>query len=354
MRRDTPLRPGAYSPLVRGMGGLALLAVSALLGAFHGSADAAESDFYRGKQIHIVVGSDAGGGYDAYARAIATYMPKYIPGTPSFIIENMPGAGSLTAVNYVANIAPKDGTVIAAIHADTVIAPLLHPSQAKFDARHLSWLGAPVTITTTVAVWHTAPVQTFDHVFNTELIVAASGGDSITLPLLTNALLGTKFKIVQGYKSAAEGLLAIQRGEAQGVAGDAMSFLRVVNGAQLRSKELRVIATFALRPDPELAGIPSVMDFAKTSEQKAALSLILSEQDFGWPYVMAAEVPPDRVKIMRDAFDATMKDPGFLAEAKKGGLDVRPINGVDQAAVINRTFDTPSAIVEQVKHIIDP
>jgi tripartite-type tricarboxylate transporter receptor subunit TctC len=326
-----------------------------LCAAFLGTGAEAQTDadFYRGKQIRIVVGSDAGGGYDAYARAIATYMPKYIPGTPSIIVENMPGAGSLTAVNYVANIAPKDGTIIAAIHADTVIAPLLHPGQAKFDARYLNWLGAPVTITTTVAVWRTAPVQSFDQVFNTELIVAAAGGDSITLPLLCNGTLGTKFKIVQGYKSAAEGLLAIQRGEAQGVAGDAMSFLKVVDAAQLRSKELRVIATFALRPDPELAGIPSVMEFAKTQEQKQALSLILAEQDFGWPYLMAAEVPQGRVKIMRDAFDATMKDPGFLAEANKGGLDVRPISGIDQAAVINRAYDTPQAIVDEVKRIID-
>ncbi len=317
-----------------------------------GRADAqSAADFYRGKQITIVVGSDAGGGYDAYARTIADVMPKYIPGNPSFIVQNMPAAGALVAANYVANIAPKDGTVIAAIHADTVLAPLFHPEQAKFDARRLNWLGAPVTITTTVAVWRTAPVQTFDQVFDKELIVAAAGGDSITLPLLTNALLGTKFKIVQGYKSAAEGLLAIQRGEAQGVAGDALSFLKLVGGNYLKSGDLRVIATFALRPDSELAGIPSVMDFAKTAEQKQALSVILSEQDFGWPYFMAADVPADRIAIMRKAFDATMKDPNFLAAAKKRGLDVRPTTGLDQAKVIGQTYATPKEVVQQVEKI---
>ena len=319
-----------------------------------GRADAQkDTDFYRGKQIHIVVGSDAGGGYDAYARTIATYMPKYIPGGPSFIVENMPGAGSLVAANYVANVAPKDGTVIAAIHADTVIAPLFHPEQAKFDSRRLNWLGAPVTITTTVSVWHTAPVQTFDQVFKTELIVAAAGGDSITLPLLTNALLGTKFKIVQGYKSAAEGLLAVQRGEAQGVAGDALSFLKLVGANYLRDNDLRIIASYGLRPNSELTGVPSVMDYAKSREQKEALSLILSEQDFGWPYLMSSEVPADRVKIMRDAFDSTMQDPEFRAAAAKRGLDINPTRGVDQAKVIDQTFDTPKEIVEQVKRIID-
>jgi tripartite-type tricarboxylate transporter receptor subunit TctC len=323
-------------------------AATIIVGQAHAQSPA---DFYHGKQITIVVGSDAGGGYDAYARLIANYMSKYVPGNPTFIVQNMPGAGSLIATNYVANVAPKDGTMIAAIHADTVIAPLLYPDQAKFDARRLNWIGAPVTITTTVAVWHTAPVQTFDQIFNKELIVAASGGDSITLPLLTNALLGTKFKIVQGYKSAMEGLLAIRRGEAQGVAGNALSFMQQVDPTDLESKDLRIIASFGLRPDPQLAGIPSVMDYAKTKEQKEALSLILSEQDFGWPYLMAAEVPADRVKAIRDAFDATMKDPGFLADAKKGRLDVRPTSGVDQAKVIAKTYDTPKEIVEQVAKI---
>src|SRR5690242_10216820 len=185
------------------------------------------SEFYRGKQIRIVVGSAAGGAYDGYARTVAAHMGNHIPGAPSFIVQNMPGAGSLVALNNIVNIAPKDGTVMAAIHADTVTAPLFHPDRAKFDSRALNWLGAPVTVTYVITAWRTAPVQKFEDLFTKELIVAAAGGDSITLPLLTNALLGTKFKIVQGYKSAAAGLLAIERGEAQGNAGDALSFLKV-------------------------------------------------------------------------------------------------------------------------------
>jgi tripartite-type tricarboxylate transporter receptor subunit TctC len=310
------------------------------------------SEFYRSKQIRLVIGSDVGGAYDAYARLVARHMPKYIPGEPSFLVQNLPGAGSMVALNHVSNIAPKDGTVIAAIHADTVLAPLFHPDKAKFDARRLNWLGAPVTMSYTIAVWHTAPVQALDQIFKTELIVAASGGNSITLPLLTNALLGTKFKIVRGYKSSAAALLAIERGEAEGIAGNAVGFLKLVAASNLRDNKLRIIGSFALRPTAELSGVPLVMDYAKTPEQREALALILAEQDFGWPFVMAPDIPTDRVQVMRDAFDATMKDPAFLADAQKGGLEITPTRGLDQAALINQAFNTSKEIVEQVKRVV--
>ena len=308
--------------------------------------------FYRGKQVRLIVGSDVGGAYDGYARLIANYLPRYVPGQPSVLVVNMPGAGSMIAMNNVANIAAKDGTTIASIHSDTVIAPLFHPDKAKYDSRKLNWLGAPVTTTYTIAVWHTAPVQTLDQLFTKELIVAASGGDSITLPLLANALLGTKFKIVQGYKSAALGLLAIERGEAEGQAGNAWGFLKLVAADNLRDKKLRVIGSYGLRPNPELPDVPFVMDYAKTQQQKDGLSLILAEQDFGWPYVMAAEVPADRVEAMRNAFDSVMRDPDFIADAKKGGLELSPTRGVDQAALINKAFDTPKETIDLVSRIV--
>jgi tripartite-type tricarboxylate transporter receptor subunit TctC len=300
----------------------------------------------------VIVGSDAGGGYDAYARLVADYMPAHIPGNPTFVVQNMPGAGSLIAMNYVANIASKDGTVLAAIHADTVIAPLFHPEQARFDSPGSNWIGSPVTTTYAVAMWHTAPVQKYEQVFEHEAIVSAAGGDSISLPLLTNALLGTKFKIVQGYKSAAEALLAIQKGEAQGTAGDGLSFLKLVGGQYLKSGDLRIIASYALRRVADLPDVPLVIDFAKTPEQKEALGLTLSEQDFGWPFLMAKGVAAERAQIMRDAFDATMNDPAFLAEAKKRKLEIEPISGAAQARAVAAAFRTPEQLVEKVKKIV--
>src|SRR3954469_6175101 len=229
--------------------------VVALTGWTMGAADAQPaSEFYRGKQIRLVVGSDVGGAYDAYARLIAKHMSKQIPGEPSFLVQNIPGAGSLVALNHVANIAPRDGTVLAGIQADAVLAPLFHPEKAQFHSRRLRWLGAPVTMSYTMAVWHPAPVQSLDQIFTTPLVVAAAGGNSVTLPLLTNELLATKFKIVRGYKSSAAALLAIERGEAEGIAGNALGFLKLVAANNLRDGKLRVIGSFALRPTPELAG----------------------------------------------------------------------------------------------------
>jgi len=333
--------------------GYAAAAAALALVAASGQSHAQSADgFYRGKQIRLIVGSDAGGGYDASSRLIAAHMGKHIPGTPTFIVQNMPGAGSLTALNYVVNVAPKDGTAIASIHGDTVNAPLFHPEQAKFDSRRLNWLGAPVTSTYVVSVWHTAPVQSFDQVFDTELIVAAAGGNSITLPLLTNALLGTRFKIVRGYKSAAAGLLAIERGEVQGNAGNAWSFWKLTAPTQLREHKLRVIASYGLKPNPELQGVPLIIDYAKTAAQKEALSLILSDQEYGWPYLMAPDVPADRVKIMRDAFDATMKDESFIEEARKRRLDISPTRGLDQVRLIEQVYGTRQEVIEQVKRIV--
>jgi tripartite-type tricarboxylate transporter receptor subunit TctC len=335
----------SHRPLALGIIAFASVAFSSL-----SVADVA--DFYRGKQIRIVVGSDAGGGYDAYARTIAAHLGRFIPGNPAFVVQNMPGVGSLLAVNHVTNVAPKDGATIGAINPSAVTAPLFHPEQAKFDARRLNWLGTPVTIAYTIVAWHTAPVQTFEDLFATELLVASAGGASRTLPVLANGILGTRFKVILGYKSAGASMLAIERGEVQGNGGEALTNLKAVHANYLREKTLRIIGTYALRPNPELVGVPMVINFARTDEQRAALNLVLSSQDIGWPYVMASDVPADRVQAIRRAFDATMKDPDFLADAAKRKLDISPIRGEEQAALVDQTLATPKNVVELVKGIV--
>jgi tripartite-type tricarboxylate transporter receptor subunit TctC len=309
-------------------------------------------DFYRGKQIRLVVGSAAGGGYDAYARTVAGHMAKYIPGNPTFIVQNMDGAGSLVAINHAVNVAAKDGTVIAAIHPDAVLAPLFHPEKAKFDSQKFVWLGSPVSLTYTVTAWHTSPIQSFDEIFSKEFIVAASGGDSLVLPTLANGVLGTKFKIINGYKGASAGMLAIERGEAQGNGGDALNALKSVHSDYLTDGKLRIIAAYGLKPNPDLTGGPMAIDYAKTPEQKEALSLIFANHGLGWPYVMTHETPADRAKAMQTAFAATMKDKDFLAEAAKRKLEISPVSANDQMRLVAATFDTPTKIVAQVKQII--
>jgi hypothetical protein len=322
------------------------------LPAMASGAKADVADFYRNKQIRIVVSSDAGGGYDAYARTVAAHLGRFIPGNPGFIVQNMPGAGSMLAVNHISNVAPRDGTVIGAINPSAITAPLFRPEQAKYDARRFNWLGTPVTVTFVAVVWHTAPVQTFDQLFTTELLVGSAGGASRTLPLLANGILGTKFKVIQGYKSAAASMLATERGELQGNGGDALSNLKAVHAAYLHDDKLRILVSYGLRPHPELPGVPMLLDYAKTIEQREALMLVLANQDIGWPYMMAQDVPADRVKAIRDAFSAMVKDPEFLAEAARRKLDIRPVGGEEQAKLINDVLSTPQDIVEQVKRIV--
>ena len=309
-------------------------------------------DFYRGKQIRIVVGSDAGGGYDAYARLIATHLGNFIPGSPGFVVQNMPGAGSLIALNYVANVAPKDGTIIAAINPTAITIQLYHPEQAKYDARSLNWLGAPVTITYIAGAWHTAPVQSIQDLFQKELIVGSAGGASLALPLLANGIIKTKFKVIQGYKSAGAAMLAMEKGESQGNGGDALNNLKAVHSDLLRDGKLRIILSYGLKPNAELPGVPLAIDFAQTDRQKQALRFALANQDIGWPYVMAAGVPDERVEAVRSAFSAMVKDPAFLADAKARKLDISPASAADQAALTRTILDTPPDVVEEVKRIV--
>ena len=309
-------------------------------------------DFYRGKQIRIVVGSDAGGGYDAYARLIATHLGNFIPGSPSFVVQNMPGAGSLIALNYVANVAPKDGTTIAAINPTAITIQLYHPEQAKYDARSLNWLGAPITITYIAGAWHTAPVQSVQDLFERELIVGSAGGASLALPLLANGILKTKFKVIQGYKSAGAAMLAMEKGESQGNGGDALNNLKAVHADLLREGKLRIILSYGLKPNAELPGVPLAIDLAKTDRQKQALRFALANQDIGWPYVMAAGVPAERVDAVRSAFSAMVQHPAFLADAKIRKLDINPASAEDQAALTRAILDTPPDVVEEVKRIV--
>jgi tripartite-type tricarboxylate transporter receptor subunit TctC len=333
---------------------LALLAISLAFGTRAVGPAHAEgvADFYRGKQITVIVGSDVGGGYDTYARTLAAHIGRFIPGNPAVLVQNMPGVGSLVATNYIANVAPKDGTVIGAINPGVVVEPLFHPDRAKFDARKFNWLGSMLSETQTIAVWHTAPVQKFEDLFTTELVVPGSGGATTIFPLLLNGVLGTKFKVVHGYKSSSQGLLAIERGEAQGMGGNTLASYKAAHADLLRDGKIRIIASYGLHPNPELANVPKVIDYAKTKAQRAALVLVLSRQDIGRPYILAAGVPADRVKAMRAAFDAMMKSREFLDEAAKRKLELAPIRGEDLVPLINEAYATPPDVIRQVKGLL--
>ena len=310
------------------------------------------AEFYAGKQLVIICGSEAGSGYDAYARLFAQHLGRFIPGHPSLIVQNMPGAGTLVATNYVANVAPKDGTVLATVNAAMATEGLFHPDTAKFDPRQVNWLGSPSQEVQLVAVSPKARVQKFGDLFTTELVVAGTGGGTTIFPTLLNGVLGTKFKVVKGYVGANSGLLALERGEVEGMGGDTLVALTTTHGDLIADGKARVIAHYSLHPYTVIPDIDAVIDYAKTPEQKAALSLVLARQDIGRPYLMAPGVPPDRVAAMRNAFAAALRDPDLLADGAKRRLEFDPVSAEAITGIVAEMYRAPPGAIAKDKELL--
>jgi tripartite-type tricarboxylate transporter receptor subunit TctC len=328
------------------------LVLSAFLAATApAAAQQSVADFYKGKTIRLIVGVGVGSGYDLNARLLARYWPAHIPGNPSIIVQNQPGAGSLTMTNALYNTGPFDGTVIGASFNGMPTTPLLEPSGARFDANKINWLGSTNRETQVTYVWHTAPVQKLADLFTTELVVGAQapGSTQYDFPILTNHLFGTKFKIVTGYESTPKIHLAMESGEVQGNGATNWSTLKALNSSWLADKKITLIMQWGLKKNPELADVPLVMEMARTDADRQALELALARLEFGRPFFLPPNVPTDRVEALRRAFDATVKDPGFLADAEKSKIDVDPLTGEQVAALVAQVSRTPADTVARVR-----
>jgi tripartite-type tricarboxylate transporter receptor subunit TctC len=312
-------------------------------------AEAQQEPFFKDKTIRIIVGSAPGGGYDAYARLVSDHMRRHIPGNPQVIVQNMPGAGSLVAMNHIANVAAKDGTVIGAVNAAMTTLPLLKPDLAKFDPRKMNWLGSTLREFHIGLVRSDSPVKVITDTQKIEIPVAGTGGSTSSYPVIANAILKTKFKVVQGYQGTAQGMLAMERGEVDGLIGITWASIKATQSAALRDGKLQVLAQFALRKHPELPNVPLALDLAKTPEDQAAMRLVFSSQEVGRPWVAPEGVPPQTVAILRKAFDDTMTDPAFIADAAKRKLDLEPTPGTEIQAVVEDIYKTPPAVVERIK-----
>jgi tripartite-type tricarboxylate transporter receptor subunit TctC len=325
------------------------------LGLLTASAPAFAADFYAGKQIRMLVGTDNNGTYDAVARVLVKHMGKYIPGNPTFVVQNMPGASSIKMTNYVYNGAPQDGTILAIGQSTVPTLPLTAPNEATYDTSKLNWIGSSSHETYVGYVWHTAPIKTFEEAKTTPVIMGGSavGTFSIDSVLIANAVFGTKFKILIGYKSSGETKLAIEKGEAQGVMGTNWNSLKREK-SWWDNNYVNLIVQYGFDKSPQLPkDLPLFIDFAKTPEDLQLARFWCSVLEAGKPFFTTPNVPADRVQILRRAFDATMKDPEFLKDIEVQGENIdRPMTGEELAKLVADDARTPPAAVKRISDAV--
>lgn len=320
-----------------------------------GTAHADEiADFYKGKSVTMVVGSSPGGGYDAYGRLVAAHLGKHIPGTPTIVVQNMPGAGQSLAAHYVFSIAPKDGTAIAATSPGALLAPLIGGPKITYDPLKANYIGSANHEIYACFVRTDAPASTFNDTLTKELVLGVSGGTTRDMPLISMALLGIKYKMVSGYKGSRDVNLAVERGEVQGLCGLSYASFRTQYPTYKQDGKLRVLVQESMvgHPDLNKQGVPLVASLAKTEDQRQQLALVFNQGLFGRPFLMAPEVPPARVAALRKAFADTMKDPALLTDARKRQLDIDWLSGSDVEKAIHAAYATPKALVEQVRNVL--
>ena len=307
--------------------------------------------FYRGKQLRMIVGTGPGGGYDLFARAVARHIGSHIPGNPSVIVQNQAAAGGLVMVNQLASLGPKDGTVIAAPINGIPTAPLLEPAGARFDAAKLNWIGSTNRETYVAYAWHAAKVRSLADLMQNDLIVGATaaGTTLVDFPLVTNRILGTRFKIVRGYESTPQINVAIERGELEGIGGIGWQSVKTQVPQWIADRKITVIAQYGLHRDPELADAPAMLELAKTDADRQALTMMFARTEYGRPYFMPPDVPSARVEVLRRAFDATMKDPDFIADAAQLQLELSPATGEEVQALVAKLAGTPADIAARVR-----
>jgi tripartite-type tricarboxylate transporter receptor subunit TctC len=330
----------------------AIKQLSIALSVFAGtvvSTPCSAQDFYRGKQVTIVVGFSAGGGYDLTARLYARHFGRYIPGNPTVIVSNMPGAGSAVAAASLANSPPQDGTRLGFIAGGAVIDPLLS-GKARYDARTFHWIGGRSPEPSVCAIWHEAPVKTIQDAMQREVIVGASGPGSrtMTYPKLLNELIGTKFKVVTGYPGSNQITLAMERREVDGQCGISWSTLKS-RSAWLRDRKVYLLTQFALTRAPDMATVPLAGEFARNERDRKAIEFLESDATFAWPMFAPPGTPAEQVQALRRAFEEMLKDPEFRADAAKQGMDVDLVPGAALQKLVDELYATTPEIIAIVK-----
>jgi tripartite-type tricarboxylate transporter receptor subunit TctC len=343
----------AMSRFRRGLafGLMGVVAAAGALAQAGSTARAADpvADFYSGKTVQLAIGYAPGGGYDIYARTLARHMARHIPGNPSIVVQNMPGAGSIKAANYLYNVAPKDGTAFGGFSRGAFLDPLLGRSEGvQYVAAKYGWLGSISNEVGVCAFRADSGIATWQDMQTKPYVIGSTGAgaDSDVFPIVLHKMFGLTMKVVAGYHSAADVVLAITRKEVDGRCGWSWSSLMAWNKDMYQSKAIKVALQLATEKLAELPDTPSILEVARGADQQAALKLILSRQLMARPYVAPPGIPPERLNALRQAFDATMKDPQFLSDAQRQDLEVRPVSGTEAAALINEIYASPPAVVK--------
>ena len=338
------------------------LIASVLAMAFTGSAQAQQNDvaaFYAGKNVEFVIGSAAGGGYAVYAALLARHIGKHIPGKPQVVSRMMDGAGSLTAANFVFSRVPKDGTVFGAVFTGAIVEPLIgDPSKARYDAREFGYIGSANRET---AVCFTRPevaIKSWRDMYQKTLIVGGAGWTSSIrqYPAVLNKILGTKFEIIQGYPGSKEALQAVERGEVQGTCGIQWSSFAPAFGSWVTDGKVRLFGQISAPPGDPLMnklGVENIWSAIDDDNKRQVLRLIFDQAEFGRPYLMPPGVPAERLAAMRAAFDATMKDPEFLAEAERMQLPINPMSGADMQQEVARLYQIPEQYMVEARKALE-
>lgn len=322
-------------------------------------APAQAADYYAAKTLNIIVGSDSGGGFDAYARVLARHIGRFIPGNPNVVVQNMPGAGSARAAGFVYAVAPKDGLTIGALNPGGILGPLFDgSSSATYDPNKFVYIGSADSGTRVCVTSGSSRVKTFKDAQSQKTVMGAAGSGSSSrdyayLHLHTS---NAKFEVVSGYKGMAEIMLAMERGEIDGVCGFDWSSLNAQRPDLLRDKKLNLLVQVGLERLPQLdqLGVPKIWDFVQGDENRAVTELVVSQQLFGRPYVVAPGTAEAQVKTLRDAFDAVTKDPEFLADATRVKLTVDPASGAVVQSVVAKMYAASKEIVTRAKAVVNP
>jgi tripartite-type tricarboxylate transporter receptor subunit TctC len=324
-----------------------------LLSAALAAAQESVEQFYKSKQIAMIVGSSAGGGYDTYARLLARHFTSAMPGNPTVVVQNMSGAGSNRAAGYIYSVAPKDGTATAAIFPGAVLQPLLSDVPVPHDPNKLIYLGSANSDVYVCYVRTDAAVKTFKDVLNKELIIGASnpGATTYDLALVLNSVLGAKFRIVTGYPGSREITLALERGEVQGACGIGWTGIEMMYPDWFAKDTVRVLVQLSTKGHPDLnrRGVPRAGEFAREEDDRRVIELVFSQGLFGRPYVLPPGVPPERVEALRKAFLQTLNDKNLRAEADKMQLDVDPMTGDELQKLVAELYATPPRLIERAR-----